>query len=169
MWSRNLVNEEALAHWGAVATNKKKQFNGLSTVWSLVIKSWFCSKISSTKYNVILNSIKLSTAIKVVSKEIMSQWIKNIAKSTYDLLQNNILFPICHVLVLMGNYHSLNKNTAGYARTNVIGSRTFFVIASVCSSIHCHIRIWGNPFQAHSLQQSYHPTQPFKQEKYNTK
>jgi hypothetical protein len=26
-----------------------------------------------------------------------------------------------------------------------------------------------NPFQAHSLEQSYHPTQPFKQEKYNTK
>jgi len=24
----------------------------------------------------------------------------------------------------------------------------------------------GNPFQAHSLQQSYLPTQPFKQEKY---
>jgi hypothetical protein len=23
----------------------------------------------------------------------------------------------------------------------------------------------GNPFQAHSLEQSYHPTQPFKQEK----
>jgi len=27
----------------------------------------------------------------------------------------------------------------------------------------------GNPFQAHSLEQSYHPTQPFKQEKYKTK
>jgi hypothetical protein len=27
----------------------------------------------------------------------------------------------------------------------------------------------GNLFQAHSLQQSYHSTQPFKQEKYNTK
>jgi len=27
----------------------------------------------------------------------------------------------------------------------------------------------GNPFQAHSLEQSSHPTQPFKQEKYNTK
>jgi hypothetical protein len=26
-----------------------------------------------------------------------------------------------------------------------------------------------NPFQAHSLQQSYHPTQPFKQKKYHTK
>jgi len=26
-----------------------------------------------------------------------------------------------------------------------------------------------NPFQAHSLEQSYHPTQPYKQEKYNTK
>jgi hypothetical protein len=24
----------------------------------------------------------------------------------------------------------------------------------------------GNPFQAHSLEQYYHPTQPFKQEKY---
>jgi len=27
----------------------------------------------------------------------------------------------------------------------------------------------SNPFQAHSLQHRYHPTQPFKQEKYNTK
>jgi len=30
---------------------------------------------------------------------------------------------------------SYNKNTVGYAGTNVIGSRTSFVIASVCSSI----------------------------------
>jgi len=27
----------------------------------------------------------------------------------------------------------------------------------------------GNPFQAHGLEQSYHPTQPIKQEKFNTK
>jgi hypothetical protein len=27
----------------------------------------------------------------------------------------------------------------------------------------------GNPFQAHSLEQSYNPTQPFKQEKHKTK
>jgi hypothetical protein len=27
----------------------------------------------------------------------------------------------------------------------------------------------GNPFQAHSPQQSYHPTQPFKHKKNNTK
>jgi len=27
----------------------------------------------------------------------------------------------------------------------------------------------GNPFQGHSIEQSYNPTQPFKQEKYNTK
>jgi len=26
-----------------------------------------------------------------------------------------------------------------------------------------------NPFQAHSLEQNYHPTQPFKQDKRNTK
>jgi len=26
----------------------------------------------------------------------------------------------------------------------------------------------GNPFQVHSLEQSYHPTKPFKQENYNT-
>jgi hypothetical protein len=39
----------------------------------------------------------------------------------------------------------------GYARTNVISSRTSFVIA--------YIEIYvfrGNPFQAHSLEQSYH-------------
>jgi len=52
----------------------------------------------------------------------------------------------------------------GYVRTNVIGCRTSFVIA--------YIEIYvfrGNPFQAHSLEQSYYPTKPFKQEKYNTK
>jgi hypothetical protein len=27
----------------------------------------------------------------------------------------------------------------------------------------------GSPLKAYSLQQSYHPTQPFKQEKYNRK
>ena len=54
--------------------------------------------------------------------------------------------------------------TVGYARTNIIGSRTSFVLA--------HIEIYvfrGNPFQAHSLEHSSHPTQPFKQEKCNTK
>jgi hypothetical protein len=54
--------------------------------------------------------------------------------------------------------------TVGYARTNVIGSRTSFVIA--------YIEIYvfrGNPFLAHSLKQSYHPIQRFKQKKYNTK
>ena len=45
---------------------------------------------------------------------------------------------------------------------NVIGSRTSFVIASF---VLAHIEIYvfrGNPFQAHSLEQSYNPTQPFK-------
>ena len=47
----------------------------------------------------------------------------------------------------------------GYARMNVIGSRTSFIIASVHSSIQWNIYIFrGNPFQAHSLQQNYHPT-----------
>jgi len=27
----------------------------------------------------------------------------------------------------------------------------------------------GNPFQAHSLEQRFHPINPFKKEKYNTK
>jgi len=31
------------------------------------------------------------------------------------------------------------------------------------------VTIQHNPLQAHSLEQSYHPAQPFKQEKYNTK
>jgi hypothetical protein len=54
--------------------------------------------------------------------------------------------------------------TVGYARTNVIGSRTSFVLAYI------EIYIFrGNPFQAHILEQTYHPTQPFKQEKCNTK
>ena len=54
-------------------------------------------------------------------------------------------------------------NTVGYARTDVIGSRTSFVIASVHSSIHWNIYVFrGNPFLAQSLQQSYHPTQILK-------
>jgi len=57
----------------------------------------------------------------------------------------------------------------GYARTNVIGSRTSFVTASV-GLAYIEIYIFrGHPFQAHSLEQSYHPSQPFKQENYNTK
>jgi len=56
----------------------------------------------------------------------------------------------------------------GYARTNVIGSGTSFVIASLRSSIHLSTYLFrGNPFQTHSLEQSYDSTQPFKQEKYN--
>ena len=45
---------------------------------------------------------------------------------------------------------SINTIPLGYARMNVNGCRTSFVITSVCSSIH-------NPFQAHSLQHSCHP------------
>jgi len=60
-------------------------------------------------------------------------------------------------------------NTVGYARMNVIGSRTSFFTASFRSS---YIKIYvfrGNPFQVHGLEQRYHQKQPFKQEKYNTK
>jgi len=48
------------------------------------------------------------------------------------------------------------ENTVRYARRNVTGSRISFVLA--------YIEIYvfsGNPFQAHSLEQSYHPTQTF--------
>ena len=54
--------------------------------------------------------------------------------------------------------------TVRYARANVVVCRTSFVLA--------YIEIYvfrGNPLQAHSLEQSYHPTQPFEREKYNTK
>jgi len=51
---------------------------------------------------------------------------------------------------------------------NVIGSRTSLVIASVLAYIEIYV-FRGNLFQAHGLEQSYHPTQPFKQEKYDTK
>jgi hypothetical protein len=50
-------------------------------------------------------------------------------------------------------------STVGYARTNVIGSRTLFILAYIEIYV-----FWGNPYHAHSLEQSYHPTQPFKQE-----
>ena len=58
---------------------------------------------------------------------------------------------------------SQSTSTVEYAKTNVIGSRTSFVMA--------YIEIYvsgGNPFQAHSLEQIYDPTQQFKQKKYNT-
>jgi len=38
--------------------------------------------------------------------------------------------------VLIYSYKNVDKNTVGYARTNVIRSRTSFVTASVRSSIH---------------------------------
>ena len=53
-----------------------------------------------------------------------------------------------------------------YDRMNINGSRTSFVKASLCSSIHWNICSRCNSFQAHSLEQSYCPTQPFKHEKY---
>jgi hypothetical protein len=52
----------------------------------------------------------------------------------------------------------------GYAGTNVIGSSTSSVIAYI--EIYAFM---GNPFQAHSLEKSYHATKQFEQEKYNIK
>jgi shikimate kinase len=49
------------------------------------------------------------------------------------------------------------------------GYRTSFVIASVRLAYIEINELRGNLFLAHSLEQSYHPTQPFKQEKCNTK
>ena len=47
-----------------------------------------------------------------------------------------------------------------YASTNVIISRTSFVVAYFRSSIHWNVYVFrGNPFQAHRLEQGYHPTQ----------
>jgi hypothetical protein len=50
--------------------------------------------------------------------------------------------------------------TVGYVRTNVIGSRTSFVLTYIVMYV-----FRGNPFQAHNLEQSYRLTQPFKQKK----
>ena len=59
--------------------------------------------------------------------------------------------------------------TVEYARTKVIGSRTSFVIdLFVLAYIEMYV-FRGNLFQAHSLEQSYRQTQPFKQEKRNKK
>ena len=53
---------------------------------------------------------------------------------------------------------------------NVIGSRTSFVITYVFVLAYIEIYVFrGNLFQTHSLEQSYHPKQPFKQGKHNTK
>jgi len=57
------------------------------------------------------------------------------------------------------------RNTVGYARKNVTCSRTSILIASIRSIIIEVYVFRGNPFQARSLEQSYHPKQPFKQEK----
>jgi hypothetical protein len=62
--------------------------------------------------------------------------------------------------LLFGAKVATVANTVGHARTNVIGSRTSFVVAYVQVNV-----VRGNPFQAHSLEQSYHSPQPFKQEK----
>ena len=53
-----------------------------------------------------------------------------------------------------------NFSTVGYARTNVIGSTTSFVIA-VFVTAYIEIYVFrGNPFQGHSLEQSYYPGFP---------
>jgi hypothetical protein len=57
------------------------------------------------------------------------------------------------------------SNTVGYARTDVTGSRTSFVTVSVRSSAHWNVCIWVHTVPG--TQQCYHPTQPFKQEKYS--
>jgi len=41
-----------------------------------------------------------------------------------------------------------------------------FVCVFVCV---CVCVFEGNPLEAHSQEQSYHPTQPFKEEKYKAK
>jgi len=59
--------------------------------------------------------------------------------------------------------------TVRYARTNIIGSRTSFVIALFVLAYTEIYAVRGNPLPAHSLQQSYHPTQPFTHKKCNAK
>jgi hypothetical protein len=57
-------------------------------------------------------------------------------------------------------YRNTSCSTVRYARTNLIGFRTLFVIA--------YIEIYvfrGNPFQVHGVERSYDPIQPLKQEK----
>jgi hypothetical protein len=74
------------------------------------------------------------------------------------------------ILVSTSNRQSGKRITVGYAKMNIIVTRTSFVIASIRSRIHCNIYVFrGNPSQTLSLEQSYHPTQPLKREQYNTK
>ena len=73
------------------------------------------------------------------------------------------LYNICHSLLV-----KRNMCTVGYARTNIIGSRTSFVIASVLAYIEMYV-LRGDQFQGHSLEKSYLQTQTFEQEKCNTK
>jgi len=62
-----------------------------------------------------------------------------------------------------------DDNTVRYARRNVIGSRPLSLY-HLFVLVYIEICVFmGNRFQAHSLEQSYHPTQPFKQEKHKTK
>ena len=63
-----------------------------------------------------------------------------------------------HIIPSLSLHDSLQAITVGYARTNVIVSRTLFIIASVFLAYIEICVFMGYPFQAHSLQQSYHPT-----------
>ena len=78
---------------------------------------------------------------KIIIKFSASSWLILENKYTQMHSQQNIKKKCTFVSrLLSSNNCTYNTNRVGYARTNVIGSRTSLVIASVRSSIHCNIR-----------------------------
>jgi len=60
--------------------------------------------------------------------------LKPSKKSTSELMDRILHVIMTRLSAPLGKHHE--EYTVGYARTNVIGSRTSFVIATVRSNIH---------------------------------
>ena len=96
-------------------------------------------------------SIKLFTALKTYTINFYP--LRSCDHPTfYTHAHTHIYIYVCACIYIYTHTHT---HTVGTARTNVIGSRTSFVIAY--NEIHV---FRGKHIQAHSLDQSYHPTQP---------
>ena len=54
---------------------------------------------------------------------------------------NEYIYIYIYIYIHIHTHTHTHTHTQGYARTNVIGSRTSFVVASVRSSIHLNICI----------------------------
>ena len=72
-----------------------------------------------------------------------------------------------HILRIVVCHKEMYRSTVVYATTNV--NELYILVRYSILFVLAYTEIYvfmSNPFQPHSLQQSYHPTQPFKEEKY---